>query len=196
MTKDELIAFEADIAAEFNAGRIRSPIHLSGGNEDKLIELFREIRPQDWIVGQWRFHYHCLLKGAPPAELKAAIMAGHSITLNFPEHRILSSAIAGGHLPVALGIAWQIKRAGRDEKVWAFCGDMVARMGIYHECVSYATGFDLPITFVKEDNRHSVCTYTDEAWGAGDWRNGEDCERGYAYHMKWPHSGAGERINF
>ena len=31
MTAAELIEFEADIAAEFNAGNIRAPIHLSGG---------------------------------------------------------------------------------------------------------------------------------------------------------------------
>ena len=47
MTKDALIAFEADIAARFNAGTIRAPIHLYSGVEDQMIEVFRDIRPQD-----------------------------------------------------------------------------------------------------------------------------------------------------
>jgi TPP-dependent pyruvate/acetoin dehydrogenase alpha subunit len=195
MTKEQLEAFEADIAAEFNAGHIKAPIHLAGGNEDQLISIFRGIGPQDWCLTQWRSHFVCLLKGVPPVELKAAIMAGHSITLNFPEHRILSSAIAGGHLPIALGIAWQIKREGRDEKVFAFCGDMTARMGIYHECLQYATGFDLPIRFIREMNHLSVCTDTREAWGRVAWDT-EDYERGYSYKLGWPHSGAGQRVNF
>ena len=39
MTKEELIAFEQDIAAEFNAGHIRAPIHLDGGGEDWMLKV-------------------------------------------------------------------------------------------------------------------------------------------------------------
>lgn len=202
MTKEELEAFEADIAAEFNAGRIKAPIHLAGGNENDLISIFRDIRPQDWVIGQWRMHYHCLLKGVPPAELKAAIMAGHSITLCFPQYRVLSSAIAGGHLPIALGIAWQIKREGRDEVAYCFMGDMVAEMGIAHECIKYAASFDLPIRWIVENNGKSVCTDTKDAWGKasanygdGSWFNVLNVAT-YRYDLPWPHSGAGQRVNF
>ena len=45
------------------------------------------------------------VKGVPPAEVKAEIMAGRSISLCFPKHRILSSAIVTGVLPIALGTA-------------------------------------------------------------------------------------------
>ena len=195
MTAEELIAFEKDIAAEYDAGHIRAPIHLAGGNEADLIEIFREIRPQDWIAVQWRSHYHCLLKGVSPEELKAAIMAGRSITLNFPKHRILSSAIAGGHLPIALGIAWQIKREKRDERVYVFLGDMVYHMGIFAECSHYAAGHDRPVTWVLEDNGKSVCTDTKSTWGRQDWRS-LPVAQAYSYDLPWPHSGAGKRVNF
>jgi hypothetical protein len=34
MTPADLIAFENDIANDFNAGKIKSPVHLAGGNEE------------------------------------------------------------------------------------------------------------------------------------------------------------------
>jgi outer membrane receptor protein involved in Fe transport len=35
LTKQELIDFEKEVAEAFNAGKIRAPVHLSGGNEDQ-----------------------------------------------------------------------------------------------------------------------------------------------------------------
>ncbi len=195
MTRDELIAFEADIAVEFNAGHIRAPIHLDGGNEDQLIEVFKNIKPTDWVFCSWRSHYKALLHGIPPAEVKAAIMAGRSITLCFPEHRFLSSAIVGGNLPIALGVALSIKRRGGSERVHAFAGDMTERTGIYRECLTYAAGHDLPIRFIVEDNGLSVCTPTYDVWGAKEsWVRG--MVHLYEYKLPYPHSGAGVRVQF
>lgn len=193
VTKEELIAFEADIAAEFNAGKIRAPIHLSGGNEDALIAIFRSIQPNDWVCTTWRSHYHALLHGVPPAEVKAAIMAGKSITLCFPEYRVISSAIVGGICSIALGLAWAAKRNQTNEQVWVFCGDMTARTGIWHECLYYARGHDLPLHFVVENNRLSVCTPTREVWGDTDRAR---AVLGYDYVLGFPHSGAGKRVEF
>lgn len=203
MTKQELIAFEAGIAEAFNRGEIKAPVHLAGGNEDALIELFEDVRAQDWVLGSWRMHYHCLLKGVPPERLKADILAGRSITLTYPEHRIVSSAIVGGVLPIALGIAWSIARAGTDERVWVFVGDMTALGGMFAECRRYAEGFNLPIFFVVENNGISVCTNTAEAWGVrttiskpGGVRAANGAMIRYSYNLPWPHSGAGKRVEF
>ncbi len=155
MTKEELIAFEAEVAELFNAGKIRAPIHLDGGNEDALIDIFADISPNDWVLCSWRSHYKALLHGIPPAKVKAEIMAGRSIALCFPEHRFLAAAIVGGHLPIALGIAWSLKRndaiQAHERRVWCFLGDMAAWTGIFTECRNYAHGHDLPISFVIEN---------------------------------------------
>jgi TPP-dependent pyruvate/acetoin dehydrogenase alpha subunit len=194
LTAEELIAFEADIAAEFNAGKIRSPIHLDGGNEEQLIGIFRNVSPNDWVCGSWRMHYKCLLHGIPRDILKRDIIAGHSITLCYPERRIISSAIVGGILPIALGIAWSIKRAGGKNRVWAFIGDMTAETGMAWECNNYARLSVLPINFVVENNGLSVCTPTEKAWGIN--KDTSSHIEGYDYKLPWPHSGAGKRVNF
>lgn len=199
MNAEELIAFEADIAAEFNVGHVRAPVHLAGGNEAQLIKIFEEIRGQDWIAVAWRSHYHCLLKGVPPAELKRDILAGRSITLNYPKQRIISSAIVGGVLPIALGIAWAIKRSGEDAKVFTFLGDMTWTSGMFSECSRYAHGHELPIEFIVENNSLSVCTPTWETWGHGYCHSIKEppAPRQYWYKLHpWPHSGAGKRIEF
>jgi len=148
MTKEELIAFETDIANEFNAGMIRAPVHLDDGNEEQLIEIFKGVKPEDWLCCGWRSHYRCLLKGVPPSLLKAEIMAGRSISLCFPQYRIVSSAIVGGIVPIALGIAMGIKRRGGAERVHCFMGDMTVRAGVTRECMDYAGSHELPIRFM------------------------------------------------
>lgn len=220
-TVETLRAFEEDIAAEFNAGRIRAPVHLSWNNEQQLLDIFRDVGPTDWICSTWRSHYHALLRGVPPAEVKAAIMAGRSITLTFPKHRVISSAIVGGIIPIALGLAWAIKRkwlAQHGEttgglsspevaaelgikpmdQVWVFVGDMTAETGTFHECQTYASGHQLPIQFVIEYNGKSVLTDTFRAWGGASGAHLTLSTRLYTYDLasKWPHAGAGQRVQF
>jgi TPP-dependent pyruvate/acetoin dehydrogenase alpha subunit len=208
MTPEELIAFEEDIAAEFNAGKIHAPVHLYSGGERELIEIFKDIRPQDWVLCSWRSHYQCLLKGVPPAELKAKIMAGSSIALNFPQYKIVSSAIIGGVLPIAVGLGMAIKRNGENAKVEVFLGDMTSETGIAHECIKYVENFNLPVCFHVEDNNLSVCTNTRKAWGlANDWDEFDieaqhkaifsDHVTYFRYKAeKFPHAGSGTRVQF
>lgn len=193
VTKSELIEFEDEIAALFNAGKIKSPVHLAGGNEDQLIDAFRDIEPDDYVFGTWRSHYHCLLKGVPRELLKKKILAGRSINLCFPEYRVLCSAMVGGNAPIALGVAWAIKRNHGPEKVHCFLGDMGWETGIVRECTKYANGHSLPIRFIIEDNGKSVGTDTQEAWGT-DYDDRYDLR--YEYKLKWPHVGGGVWVQF
>lgn len=195
MNREDLIAFEESIAAEFNAGKIPYPIHLDNGNEDALIDVFKSVRPQDWVFGSWRLHYKALLKGVPSEELRAAIHRGESMALRFDTQRVYGSAIVGGTVPIALGTAMAIKRSDADEQVWLFVGDMVAESGIFYEAWKYACNFDLPINFVVEDNGVSVCTNTREVWGA-DLPDAIRPMIRYKYRSKYPHAGAGQRVQF
>ena len=195
MIKEDLRAFEESIAAEFNAGKIPYPVHLESGNEDALIQVFRAVTPEDWVLGSWRLHLKALLKGVPKEDLRAAIHRGESMALNFPEQRVYGSAIAGGMIPVALGIGMAIKRRDDCERVWCFLGDMVAEGGTFHECAKYAAVHRLPITWIVEDNGVSVCTPTEAVWGNERMPRAIHYKR-FSYKSKWPHAGAGQRVQF
>ena len=105
VSKQDLIDFEANVAVEFEKGNIRGPVHLSDGNEDQLIEVFKMVGPNDWVFSTWRSHYHALLHGVPKDWLRAEVMAGRSITVMHPKRRFFSSAIVGGTCPIAVGVA-------------------------------------------------------------------------------------------
>ena len=163
-TKNNLIKFEDEIANLFNNGKIKAPVHLYYGNEVELIKIFKNIKNKDWVFCSWRSHYQCLLKGVPSKDVKKEIISGKSISLCFPKYNIYSSAIVGGVIPIALGVALGLKKKNSDAVVYCFVGDMTSETGIMHESLKYAMNFNLPIKFIIEDNNLSVCTNTRKAW--------------------------------
>lgn len=199
MTKEDLINFETEIAEIFNDGKIKAPIHLYYGNEEQMIDIFKKVKSDDWVFCSWRSHYQCLLKGVPPETLKKDIINGKSITLCYPEYNIYSSAIVTGNIPIANGVAMDIKRKKGTNRVWCFVGDMTSETGTFFENWKYAVNHDLPITFVVEDNNKSVCTDTRKVWNTDKlFFEGGDKEKiiYYKYESKYPHAGAGKRIQF
>lgn len=198
-TAEQLIEFEAAIADKFNSALIKAPIHLYNGNEKEMIEIFKQVQPDDWLFCSWRSHYQCLLKGVPPEQLMKEILDGKSITLCFPEFKIYSSAIVTGNIPIATGVALDIKRKKEKNHVWCFVGDMTSETGAFYENHKYAVNHDLPITFVIEDNGKSVCTETKKVWNINELtysKKGIDKIIYYKYETKYPHAGAGKRIQF
>ncbi len=198
-TPEELVAFETDIADCFNNSMIKAPVHLYDGNEKQMIEIFKNVQPEDWIFCSWRSHYQCLLKGVPPALVKEHILEGRSITLCFPEYKIYSSAIVTGSIPIATGMALDIKRKGGTNHVWCFVGDMTSETGTFYENHKYAVNHDLPITYVVEDNGKSVCTDTRAVWNITELSySKKDMPKiiYYQYETRYPHAGAGKRIQF
>ena len=198
-TSDQLISFENEIAEEFNSGNIKAPIHLYHGNENNLISVFKKIKSDDWVFCSWRSHYQCLLKGVPRNILKKEIIDGKSISLCFEKQRIYSSAIVGGVLPIAVGVAFGIKLKNLNEKVYCFLGDMTSETGIAHESIKYSINKKLPIHFIIEDNNLSVMSETRKVWGMKELTY-ENFDREYVtvykYKNKYPHAGAGKRVQF
>lgn len=191
---NDLIEFENLVVSHWESAKIRGPIHLSHGNEEQLIEIFKRISKNDWVLSTWRSHYHALLKGVDPKYLESEILAGKSITICSMKDKFYSSAIVGGTLSIALGIAMDIKRKGSDEKVWCFIGDMSFESGIFYEVHKYARNFDLPLYFIVEDN--GVSTYTPTV---ATWNKKRDIPEDvihYTYSSKYPHYGTGKWIAF
>lgn len=196
-TPESLIQFENSVCESWRNKEIRAPVHLYYGNEKQMIDVFEKIREQDWVFCSWRSHYQCLLKGVPPERLLQDIKNGRSMSLNYPEYRIMSSAIVTGVIPIANGKAFDIKRKGLDEHVYCFVGDMTAETGCFDENYRYSSNHNLPITWVVEDNGKSVCTDTQKTWRyhLPSYRYKSNVIH-YTYENKYPHAGTGERIMF
>jgi len=206
MIAEELIDFEKRIEKLYREAKIRGPVHLSGGNEKQLIDIFKEIKKEDWVFSNYRNHYHALLKGIPKKWLEEEIKKGNSIHIMNKEYKFFSSSIVPGQLPIALGVALGLKLKNASSRVWAFCGDMAAETGTFHEVTKYAINHNLPINFVVEDNGLSVYTPTREVWGINSKEmipgfvslknNVNKKIRRYKYKRSWPHHGIGMWVEF
>tara|TARA_R110000824_G_scaffold77902_2_gene196806 strand:+ start:628 stop:1239 length:612 start_codon:yes stop_codon:yes gene_type:complete len=201
-TAEELVEFENEMADCFNDAQIKAPVHLYDDNEEEIIKVFKkhDIGPDDWVMCSWRSHYQCLLKGVPKDVLKEAILQGRSISLCFKDYKVLCSGIVTGAIPIAVGAALDIKRKNGKGRVFCFMGDMTSETGVAHECIKYSRNHNLPIHFIIEDNGKSVCTDTRKTWNTDNltYENVEDeYITYYKYKLdKYPHAGAGTRVQF
>lgn len=215
MVIEKLKAFETKIGDMFNEGKIKAPIHLYDGNEEQMINVFKQIDTKnDWVCCTWRNHYQALLKGIPEDLLTEQILKGKSMVMNLPQYKFVCSSIVGGIPSIATGIAMANKLQGIQSHVYCWVGDMSAETGAFHEAYKYARNYDLPITFVVENNHLSVMTPTDSIWNRDipyyiDFKSQflDDMMDGnihyapnliyYEYrNNKYPHAGAGKRVQF
>jgi pyruvate dehydrogenase E1 component alpha subunit len=194
-TKNELIEFERRIIPLWEAGKIPFPIHFSGGNEDQLIEIFKEINEGDYIFSTHRSHYHYLLAGGSPEKLEELILKGDSMHVFDKRLNFLTSSIVAGTPAIAAGIALGLKSNKNKNHVWCFVGDGAEDEGHFYEAVRYVDGHQLPCTFVIEDNNRSVETPKEVRYGKSEiqWPS---CVRRYHYTPIYPHVGTKKWVYF
>ncbi len=188
-TAEELIAFETRAKDLWESGELPFLLHLCGGNEEKLIEIFREIKNGDWIFSSHRSHYHYLLAGGSEEKLIQKIKDGRSMFIFDRELNFFTSSVLAGTCCIAAGVAHALKEEGSQNRVWCFLGDGAEDEGHFYEAVCFVQGMSLPCTFIIEDNDRSVDT--DRArrgrfqirWASCVWR--------YHYTPTYPHAGSG-----
>lgn len=208
MTREELIKFSERIKALWENKQIKVPVHLCGGNEQELIDIFRDIHITDWVFSTHRNHYHYLLKGGDTERIIKELTNpdkwnGASGSMCTVDRKInfLSSAIVGGVCAIAAGAAWAIKAKSEQRRVWVFVGDGCVDTGHMYEAVRYAEGYDLPITFVIEDNDRSTCTSVRDRWGKKFTKQEVGLYvspkvKWYTYKPTYPHVGSGTYVQF
>jgi len=189
-TKKELIEFEYRVKELFAAGELPFLVHMSGGNEDQLINILSRAKPGDWFFSTHRSHYHYLLAGGNEEVLLSLIKDGRSMFVFDRARNFLTSSILAGTACIAAGVAMQLKEEQSINRVWCFLGDGAEEEGHFYEAVLMAHGNDLPVTFVIEDNDRSV----DSAKAVrtqGKRIEWPSCVVRYCYKPTYPHAGAG-----
>jgi deoxyxylulose-5-phosphate synthase len=97
------------------------------------------------------------------------------------------SAIIGGTPAIAAGVAQGLKKSGSNSRVWCFVGDGIEDTGHFAEAVRYVDGFDLPCTFVIEDDNKAVEVSKKFRWGTDADLDWPDCVVRYKYTKSRPH---------
>lgn len=196
-TKQDLINFEKKIYDLFEDGQLPYLVHLCGGNEDHLIDIFNEINEEDWVFSSHRTHYHYLLKGGSEEKLLSLIKEGNSMFVFDKSLNFFSSSILAGTACIAAGVAYSLKTAGSTAKVYCFLGDGAEDEGHIYEAVRFVDGHELPCKFIIEDNDRSVDTSKEQRRGKSRF-TWPDCVVTYKYNPVFPHAstGSGKIVKF
>jgi TPP-dependent pyruvate/acetoin dehydrogenase alpha subunit len=160
---------EEEIARIYPSDKIKSPVHLSIGQESASVGVCEALRPEDTVFGTYRGHALYLAKGgdlpAMMAELygKATGCAagkGGSMHLVDPDAGVMGcSAVVATTIPHAVGYAYAAKLRGEDTAVAVFFGDGAVEEGVFHESLNFAALHRLPVLFVCENNLYAIHTH-------------------------------------
>ena len=160
--------FEEEAARSYSRGKMGGFLHLYIGQEAVAVGAMSAIEPTDYIVATYREHGHYLARvgdmKAAMAELfgKATGCAkgrGGSMHYFDVDKRFMGGhAIVGGHVPIAAGIAFASKYRGEQDVTLCFFGEGTANMVAFHEGMSLAALWKLPVVFICENNLYSMGT--------------------------------------
>lgn len=157
---------ELKIASEYKNDEMKTPIHLSIGQEAIAAGVCVNLAKEDYVFGTHRSHAQYIAKGGNInrmiAELYLRITGcargrGGSMHLLAPEQGIFgSTAIVGGCLPLGTGtaLASKIKNDGRVSAV--FFGDGAADEGTFHESLNFSALNKLPVVYICENNAYAI----------------------------------------
>lgn len=159
---------EKEIAKRYKEQKMRTPVHLSIGQEACAVGVCEALGSHDVVVSSHRSHAHYLAKGgdlnAFIAELhgKAAGCSGgfggSMHLVDRPVGFMGSTSIVAGTIPIGVGLAFAKKLRGELGTVIIFHGDAAVEEGVWHESVNFAALHDLKVIFVCENNGFSCYT--------------------------------------
>ena len=160
---------EEEIAGVYPTDRVRSPVHLSIGQEAVAVGVCEALRPDDIVFGTYRSHAMYLAKGGDLKQMIAELYGratgcakgkGGSMHLVDVAHGVMgASAVVGTTIALAVGYAYALRVQRKDRIVASFFGDGATDEGVFYESLNFAALKRLPIIFVCENNSYAIHTH-------------------------------------
>lgn len=157
---------EEEIARIYPTDKIKSPIHLSIGQEASSVGVCEALRADDVVFGTYRGHAMYLAKGGDLKKMIAELYGksngcakgkgGSMHLINIESGVMGTSAIVGTTIPLAVGYAYGLKYRKLDSVVVSFFGDGGVDEGAFHESLNFAALKKLPVLFVCENNFYAI----------------------------------------
>ena len=165
---------EERVAEIYPSDRIKSPVHLSIGQEAVSAGVCDVLEANDMASGTYRGHALYLAKGGDLLGMMAELFGkrdgvatgkGGSMHLIDMNANVLgTSAVVGTNIPVAMGVALTMKRRSEKRVTVCFFGDGATEEGVFHESLNFASLQRLPILFVCENNRYAIHEPLEKRW--------------------------------
>lgn len=172
---------EEEVARVYATDAIKSPVHLSIGQEAVSVGVCEALRPTDIVFGTYRGHALYLAKGGDLKAMVAELFGkatgctkgkGGSMHLIDPEAGVMGmSAVVGTTIANAAGYAYALKTRKSDAVVVSLFGDGATEEGVFAETLNFAVLKKLPVLFVCENNGYAIHTAQAKRQGKPDIRD-------------------------
>jgi len=165
--------FEEKCAELYSAGKIRGFLHLYIGEEAVAVGAMQALTKDDAVLATYREHGHALARGIAMDRLMAEMYGKHEgcshgrggsmHVFDAPTRFYGGSAIVGGGLPLAVGLALADQMQQRPRVTACFFGDGAVAEGEFHESMNLAALWKLPVLFLCENNLYAMGTRLERA---------------------------------
>ena len=159
---------EEALAKAYSQGKIGGFLHLYIGQEAVAVGAIAALKPEDYVIATYREHGHAYAKGMSARAILAELYGketgcskglGGSMHLFDANNNFLGGyGIVGGHVPIAAGVAFASKYRGDGRVTLCFFGEGAVSQGAFHEGLSLAALWKLPVVFICENNLYSMGT--------------------------------------
>lgn len=157
---------EEEIARLYPSDRIKSPVHLSIGQEAVSVGVCEALDASDVVFGTYRSHALYLAKGGDLRRMMAELYGkatgcaggkGGSMHLIDVGAGVMgASAVVATTIPQAVGYAYAFRLRREPALVVSIFGDGAVEEGVFHESMNFAALHRLPILFVCENNLYAI----------------------------------------
>lgn len=184
---------ELRIAEIYHTDAIKSPVHLSVGQEAVAVAVCDPLEKTDIVSNTYRCHATYIAKGGDLNEMMAELYgkqtgcaggkAGSMHLIDMKNGVAGASAVVGTTIPLAAGTAFVFKQEAKNNAhqrvVVSMFGDGATEEGCFYETINFAALHKLPMLFVCENNRLAIHTPVEKRWATDRL-----CERIETYGIK------------
>jgi TPP-dependent pyruvate/acetoin dehydrogenase alpha subunit len=180
---------EEEIIRLYPTDKIKSPVHLSIGQEAVSAAVCDHLERRDYVFGTYRGHALYLAKGGDVSRMMAELYGkvdgcargkAGSMHLVDPDVGMMgTSAVVATGVSNAVGAALALRMKKSPAIVACFFGEGAVDEGAFHESINFASLKKLPILFVCENNFYAIYSHVkDRLAGPGL------CARARAYGVE------------
>ena len=157
--------FEESLLDLFQKGKLNGTTHTCIGQEEIPVAIMPLLIKEDYIFSNHRGHGHYLALFNDAEGLLAEIMGRQDAVCNgvggsqhIKRGNYFSTGIQGSSVPVATGVALQLKREKNNGVAVSFIGDGTWGQGAVYEALNMAALWQVPLVIICENNEISQST--------------------------------------
>ena len=164
-------SFEEKLQELVAAGKVGGFMHLYAGEEAIAVGVCSHLSDDDLVGSTHRGHGHCIAKGVDVKAMMAELFGrvtgtnrgkGGSMHIADVDKGMLgANGIVGGGIPLVTGAALTAQVLGKDNVAVGFFGDGATNQGQFHESLTMASNWKLPVVYVCENNGFGEFTPTE-----------------------------------